>query len=272
MKFLFTSYKRLGYWDGEKQHTLKECNCYGLTWNEQDIFYSENVNTTMIRTLEGHDCGFEGLDNTHQILWHRGKLYVTNTSQDRVISWDGKHHKEIAFKPGRSDAYHINSLWCRGPCLYVLESGLTGSFPPVIRVLENDEVVDSIILERNHLLHNIYIENDFLYGCYKTIEPMSGIYKTSLKTRKMEKKPMGSDAFMRGLARTSKYFYFGMSLSEPREKRGIGDSTVLIMYKNFKIKDEIVLKDTGALCDIRIIDEPDLAHNGIACPFEGMDV
>jgi len=62
-------------------------------------------------------------------------------------------------------------------------------------------------------------------------------------------------------------FFFGLSEAKVRNERGEGDSAVLVLHDDLEVDGVIPLKDTGGLNEIRAVDGPDLAHNGMECPY-----
>lgn len=272
--FLFTSARMLGYWDGQRQHELMPGKFYGLTWDDETAWVSwqrPDVSGSLIMSLDGELLDLPWMGNVHAILYARDRLWITDTAQDQVVSvhWlDSVDYEVETFplRPGRKDTLHLNSLWEWDRRVCVLESGLEGDGCPATITC----VGDGELFEIGHRLfcHNFYVEDGWLYGCYKQREE-SGVYRMSVITGEHELHPMGENAFMRGMARGDGRFLFGQSVSVERDRRADGHSQVVVMDDDLRVVERVQLRDTGQLHAVRLLDG-DRAHNGLPFPGEGI--
>ncbi len=268
MKLLIGTINALIVWDNGHQNTIAKGNYYGVTWNEERIYCSRNPKHNPISVIDVFDKSFQLLEplffsiqpnNVHQILIIDGRLHITNTQCDRIIEYNlcSGEMKSHNWTGEEGDRCHINSIWIEGDRIYVVESGLKGKkCPPAIQVL--DKSYKSLIKHYVHTrhIHNVYMEGGEFYNCSHT-GLMKGDQELDLRKDK-------ENGFFRGLARSNTHWYIGESQVLPRPERSFGDASILVLDNDFNIADVIALKDTGQIQDIRIMDEPDLAHNGVS--------
>jgi len=264
MNFLLTTVKGYGLVQDGELSMIREADFYGLTWNDDDVFWSWNPAHIHNSVIESQQCGELSLlpvRGVHQILWAQDRLWITDTSRDRVVWWDGEqdghfqlHHNDQA------DNLHLNSLWEWDGRVVVVVSGLSGQGG-----LAKSITGDLVIELGPHFYHNVYIENDFLYGCYKDKAQRSGLFRKRLVDGPVEELPFAPGSFARGIARNDEMFLVGCSESQPREQRFEGGSQVMVISDEFEIVDTIRLEDTGQIRDVRLL-EGDLAHNGLSFP------
>jgi len=262
VKFLFTCARGVGLWDGGVEWLVRGRNCYGLTWDEERVWYSctgPHSSESFVEKLGGGRVPFPPMENVHAILWGGGRLWATDTGHDRVAWWDsGTFGSELMHRRARG-FLHLNSLWAFGDGrVGVLSSGLNGRGGDVL-FPEGGEPIHV----GPKFYHDFCVVGGWLYGNYKKDEA-SGMYRT--KGGKTRERPMPPGSFMRGLATDGETFLFGRSESKPRPERPQGDSRVVVTDAELNVREEIVLKDTGQVCALRLA-EGDLAHNGL--PFPG---
>jgi hypothetical protein len=282
-RLLVATRNKLIVWDGrpktilEKQKYYVYHHFYGITWNEGNIYVSHRLNKengviqvfdrefNWVKKLE-----FDNLHSPHQILWRDGKLYITDAYNSQVIIWGGRKTRYI--KVGSDD--HPNSVWCDGKMFYVLEHR-GARMPKGVQIFDlnfnklgrADLPGEALVKggETIHGAHNVYIENGLLYifgaGALVRYNISRGGHDRIVCHKMM------ADYYPRGLARTSDRFYIGLSEVKSRGERDKGDSFILVNDNNFKNLDVLRLRDTGALHEIRAIDNVDLAHNSLRCPL-----
>jgi hypothetical protein len=242
----------------------------GITWDKANVYLSATENTRYgIRIfnrqlVEISNLFDADLHETHQILWKRDKLYATNTGLNRIEIWDGKEWSHKAFNPSTCDVDHINAIWSKDEYFYIGEFRRRQSENEKSRVrfcnsdfsLRANVIVDQPI-------HNVYIEDGSLYNLVSG--DIYGISKIDLESGKQNYYPLfQSKVLLRGLARTESFWYIGVSRWETeRDKRHVGDAIILQLDNDFKEVDRIIMLNFGPVCDIRVIDELDLAHNGV---------
>jgi len=239
-------------------------NFYGLTWSENDVFWSWNpadVHGSVIESQKhGVIKGLPDIWDVHQILWAQGRLWITDTAHDRIIWWDGGCYGVVNMHPNdKADNLHINSLWEWDGRVSALISGLNA-----------DGYVKAINGSQTHRIgpafyHNFYAENGVLYGCYKEKDNSSGVFRKRLSDGPMDELPFPPGSFARGLARGDGVFLVGCSESLPRDRRFEGGSKIVTVDDDFKIVDAVDLPDTGQIRDVRL-PRGDRSHNGLPFP------
>ena len=256
--------KGYGLVENGKLKMVKRANFYGLTWNEEDVFWSWNHPTIHKSVIESRERGILPLEvrDVHQILWAQDRLWITCTAYDKVIWWQDGDTGFIQLHPNdAADNLHINSLWEWDGRVIAMISGLH-NIGVLISLTDDWTFVIGPIF-----YHNFYIKGDTLYGCYKDKEGVSGLFRKSLVDGQIEELPFGSGAFARGLTHDGDVFLVGCSESLPRDQRFNGGSQVLMINDEFKIVDSVELQDTGQIRDVRLL-EGDLAHNRLPFPGE----
>jgi hypothetical protein len=218
----------------------------------------------------------------HQAFWWDQKLFVANTLANRVDWWNQADDTITGLVWDHNildgDVDHINSIW-RDPdsgMFYVLEHRKMLR-PKRIRVLgpelEKTQTIeldlDCLVEHSTHCgLHNVYVECGVLF----TLGPSQLILVDGRHSDPVEVELptiVRYKHYLRGFARTKSAFFIGVSEASPGEGRPYGESRVLVVDDRFDLVGEIVLdKRFGQLMEIRIVDGPDRAHNGIPCPLE----
>lgn len=276
-KILISTMLKFVLYDGkpiilhEGDLSLGTAHYNGITWNENNIFVSASVDAKYIihkfdKSLELVDTLSEAdLHETHQIFWQNNKLYVTNTGLNRIEILENGNWSSIAWKHARYDIDHINGIWINDKRFYITEfrRRTEGAPPSIIRICDNDfNTLEEITVNRGKGIHNIYHENNTLYTL---ISSPPQIIEYNLISKKFSAFNLDvKDALIRGIARTINYWYIGVSRWEmERDKRHVGDAIVLQLDNEFNEVNRITMPDFGPVCDIRVIDELDLAHNGI---------
>lgn len=213
-----------------------------------------------------------GVEQLHQIYWHDGLLYVTNTLHDRVMVTDlnGRldtvYHAdaELAERECDADRHHINSLWGDGDHFYIAE--LHGA----IKVFTLGwQLTKTISLP--YELHGVYVEDGNLYTCASNAE---AVVRLSADEYDMVLIKVGGylgvmqdagdlyQAYTRGIARTNEHWYIGASaIQNEREARATGDSAILAFDNDWQFVESIRLPDTGQLNGVRVLGN-DRAHGG----------
>jgi hypothetical protein len=268
VEFLLACGQGVGHWDGGALRWLRRGNCYGLTWSEDELFYTRNQKhdpRSVVESWNGEPVPLSPI-NAHDILWAKSKLWVTDTGRDQVLWWDGEKVGEVAISPRGRDTLHVNSLWEWDGEVVVLESGLSGAHRgrgPKLRTLRAKQY----LLEVGDLFcHNFVAVGDWLYGCWKEPEGIrSGMYRKALPDGPLDKVAMPPGSFMRGLATDGKVMLWGRSEERPRPERPDGPSSVVVTDLELKQLGEVYMEDTGQICTVRLLAD-DLAHNGLPLP------
>lgn len=244
----------------------------GITWNEDSVFVSCAIDTKYVIRIFGKHLETIGLlpeadlHETHQIYWYNDKLYATNTGLNRIEIMDNLAWSYYAWRDCGYDTDHINGIWAHGDTFYITEFRNRGEEKQFsrIKVCYKEFVYPHVITVGNGI-HNAYVENGEIYTL--TSKP-PGLFKIGGNGNTRDFIPLSNvkDSLIRGLARTKDFWYIGVSRWETeRDKRHVGDAIILQLDNYFNEVDRIIMPDFGPVCDIRVIDEMDLAHNGI--PF-----
>jgi hypothetical protein len=286
---LIGTHRAFVLWDNGRSHVLHEGLgiYYGITWDDHQIYLVARGNqpsrmlvfdSTMHRQADLpylHE-GPPG-DGPHQALYSMGILYVPNTQRNRVECWDGEKIFHLSWGPTDGDHDHANSIW-REPeasTLWITEHRWDKR-PKRFRVLRPDHSLlrtieldpDTLSLPPSHVgMHNVYVENGTLY----TLGP-SQVIAYDLETSDVQEIELEGVVrykhYLRGLARSDDHFFIGASNFRPRQYRELGASKILVTDASFKVVEEIRLEEEwGQIMEIRLIDGPDYAHNGIPCPL-----
>lgn len=285
-RLLISTYNKLILWDG-RAHVIHEGrdhrkyhNFYGVTWNENEIFVAEGGHVSH-STYHVFDKNLKrtgklpiGLDigDPHQIYYYDGKMYIASAWHDAIFIWDGRKCSKVQWRYKES-TLHLNSVWTNGAFFYVVEHRkretpkrvmvLNMDFEPIGRV---EIPAEGFVKTKPHGIHNVYLEGDFLYTC----SPRAFVRFNIVTKRAEPVVPSGlvnAAHYVRGLARVPSRWFIGLSEAKVRNERGQGDSAILVLHDDLTVEDVIPLDGTGGLNEIRAIDGPDLAHNGIECPY-----
>lgn len=250
---------------------------YGISWDYKQIYMMSQAGPFIhIWTGENKisDCKLvpfpHRIDDTHQILWYEGILYVTHTGRNRIETWDGERSRIYEWSQDRGQGTeHINSIWCDGYLFYVCEHRY-GKLPAKIRIFnlnfELKNTIEFYDLNTDHAcgIHNVYVENEILYTL-----SINHLIRRNLITGETKSSDIRSHkdiGYLRSFARSRDKFYIGESAVAVREDRRKGDSSVLILDNDLQIVDIIRLKDTGQIHEIRLL-KNDRAHNNLDCPI-----
>lgn len=277
-KILITTMLKFVLWDGSKAHILHEgdlslgdARYYGITWDKDNVYVAATINTKYLIRAFTRDFVSKGilpdvdLHDTHQIFWYDDRLYVTNTGLNRIEIWNDVKWSNHAWNRSTCDIDHINGVWVDTlGSFYFSEFGNRGEDkkPSKIRVCNfNLETIREINMGDG--IYNVYSDLTGIYTLASKKTPRIIRTSHSLNIYGFNPLPVAG-GLIRGLARTKDYWYIGVSHWETeRDKRHIGDTIILQLDNYFREVDRITIPNFGPVCDIRVIDEPDLAHNGI---------
>lgn len=133
-----------------------------LTKKSNGIILVYDFNFTLIETLKPDFP----LHEIHEILWHEGKLYITNTAYDMIAIYDGTIWQQwypLGKNKGRKqDISHFNSISIYNDILYILAHNF-GSSSVHIFSLQTKERIDTIQL--GSLAHNMWLDRNDVYVC-----------------------------------------------------------------------------------------------------------
>ncbi len=243
-------------------------NYNGITWDtnalyvasSQDFQYNVRVFDRELRqmaTITGD------LHQSHQALHAAGKLWVTNTGKNRIECWDGSEWTWYAFNPSPCDIDHVNGIWHDGTRFWITEFRHRPNKPSVVRVCDGDMQLQETMTV-GPPIHNVYIEGNRMFNLVS--RQFKGLLETDLETGETKRHHVQGEAnnLVRGLARTRDRWLVGLSRWEPeRGDRHKGDAVIVFLDNAFNEVDRWTVPDAGPVCDVRVISEPDLAHNGV---------
>jgi hypothetical protein len=261
---------------------LRAKHFWGISWSKEEVFVAiedsilflskENTVTQLVSDVEFRDI--------HQILFVDGFLYVTNTKNNtinRIDLFDEKI-KKIDWicdnvKIGEKIGNHVNSIYCHDNHFYVCFHNW-GLRPAEIRKYDKNFDLCEIYKGIGFQNHNIHIENNTLYSLNSQGK---NLIKLDLKTKRVKFKKIDtclygipeSCSYGRGLARTENNFFIGLSKEAVRDKRN-DLAWIIALDNNLNYVDKLCLPEECQLKDIRVISEPDYAHNGIPFPIKGI--
>ena len=244
-------------------------NYNGITWDSRAVYVTSSDNFQYVVRVFDREFRqvarlLTDLHQTHQAIHVNGKLYVTNTGKNRVEIWDGREWRWVAFNPSPHDIDHVNGIWHDGTRFWVTEFRHRPSKPSVVRICDEDLG----LLETRAVgppIHNVYIESGRMFNLVS--RQFKGLLETDLAMGDTVRHHVRGEEnnLVRGLARTRDRWFVGLSRWEPeRGERHKGDAVVVVLDNGFREVDRWTVPDAGPVCDVRVISEPDLAHNGIS--------
>ena len=237
---------------------------YGLTWDETYVYVgarywdiSEHDHLIVLdrdlHRVDEYELPTGGM--LHQILWHDGWIYLTDTKTDRVLRWRGGKWETVFDLGTGGDVYHINSLWHDGVHFWAI--GLHG------HVWRDWELWTQFPFEA----HNIYVEDESLIVCASNQQAVSvngQLVNLEGPVSSMQAAGAPWRVYTHGLARGPDAFYIGAAMVEPeRFERKKGDSVVVVFDPDWQYREVLRFEDVGGIHDIRVLGA-DRAHNGIA--------
>jgi hypothetical protein len=256
---------------------------YGITWNNNDVYYCNN--NSIAKNYQNYDAPYVaslgGHMDVHQLLFYESLLYATlarnNEVREFVVGLQINKRRTwpefVSEAKEHQDYTHINSIFIQNRKVYLCHHN--NGKPSFISVHEKSKympIVDTVE-DVGLYNHNVYVEGDYLY----TLD--SGnckITKINLKTKGKEQVDLNPQkcrtnpnaTFLRGLARTEKYFVIGACQNLPKLERHKEKSFLILLDSNLNFVDSMAIPYADQVRDIRVIGEMDLAHNGILYPFE----
>jgi len=253
--------------------------CYwGITWNEKDVFaikreFGETFFVHVFDRKLKETGKFEvpGVKDPHQIFWKDGKLYIANTGHNRITIWDGKDFGEFAWNKTGRDDNHINSIWADDEYFYFIENRgdphLGGRSRIRAYLKRNMELTSNYQVGRD--VHNVMFEKRNYYICSSADKSLL-CYSWAKKEVTMEWRANlelnNPKVFTRGLAYDGECFYVGISESRTKQEKKdkvIKDGRIAVINNDFKTAGIIQLPKSDSVHDVRLMDKPDYAHNGV---------
>ena len=238
---------------------------YGLTWDEENVWYMVDSDRTTYRRDQLALLGHEYLDipgeytGSHQIHYHDGVIAITCAGSSELAIVD------LEVEADRSRFYwgndHINSVFADGDTWWVNSNNVTTrSWSEIVQIDNQGNVLQEYSVGKQ--VHNIAKIGDLLYVCSSGDGKFIEANLTDDTTREIS----GLN-WVRGLTVTEKHIIIGSSITEPdRQKRFAGGCQVhLLDRETLEILDTLMFTDIGPIHEIRGT-VGDLAHNGIDFP------
>lgn len=283
-KLLISTYAGVVLWESGdwrflRRRPLDDYNfCfYGITWDDAGHIYVAESGIPYGRRGRvgiydrkfkylGEIAALGDLVTPHQMFWWDGMLYIANSGRNRLDTYDTANHTTdtVEWLEASGDVDHVNSVWCDNYRFYVVEHRRKQQ-PKRIRVFDLQwNVADTIEIPDVEGLHNVYMKG----GRLVTLAH-NAILRVYLGTSHRERvNAFAVKGYLRGLAHTPLHWYVGQSQVRRRGERGKGPCQFHILNRDFGLVKTVQLEDTGGITEIRVVDEPDLCHNGIMCPLE----
>jgi hypothetical protein len=257
---------------------------YGISWDPTGtrlaLSHSGTDNTALV-DLAGYAQSERGyvsvagepsslpLSAPHQILWIEDEWVVaTNTGRNAIVKISAADKSSRQFRydeplwdrltPHGTEGSHYNSLFCRDGLLYVVahnfdkESYILSLDWPSMREVERMSVPASGI-------HNLWIDPA---GRWITCDSDNGALIDARTGTCLWSN--GKQGYLRGLAAADNLVLTGLTLSCPRDGRLLSETGLWVIDSDtWQTRDYFDLGRFGAVHEIRIIDRPDLCHNGV---------
>lgn len=279
MKFLITTSKSFSIYDKKVEDIFFEEDnnrIYGLTWDNENIYvggYNPQKKNDNVRIFDKF-FNFKNflkmphpLKGCHQIFYYINKLYVMNTDSNSidVLNVENNNWKRRGWT-GSANHTHINSIWSDGKHIYVCEHN--GRKPPsrIVQKGMNFGKDLDIISKAGLQIHNVYIEDGFIFTCNSANFCLT---KIDMKSKKqiMHKRidAFGSDEwFTRGLCRFGEYWAIGLSfpVKNRADRADAHKGGIAILNNKFEVVEQIPIFNRGQIHEIRAFKD-DKCHNGI---------
>ena len=255
---------------------------YGISWSNSNVYVlrrwgkrTEGSGEVVILDGQLEEVGILPGDfpDGHQIFYKDGKVYVTATSKNAigVVDVDTGCVEFRNWTQFTYDVNHLNSIWHDdvdfwvGMHNYAEKEDSEFETSQVVRINNSfDSVSKSIAIGSG--LHNVVVMDDVLYVC------SSGdgkIVAYDLWTDTIVNE-LYIGEWLRGVSITRDFVVLGSSATLPKELRATGDSGLFLLDREFNVLDHRVITGCGPVYDLRVINLPDYAHNGISFPGRGL--
>jgi hypothetical protein len=295
MKVLVTTPLYLLLVDLENRHVrpveFHRAEYYGISWQPDglDLYLShsglDNESLVDITTYARSETGWisygkcetgKFLSQPHQIICAPdGRIVCSNTGRNCLTVIDllkPGYFQEARISEPRWDRIfpeqnggdHLNSVFINGDTLYVMaqrfdKGSLVAEFSyPDLTLLKTHACGN------RRQLHNIWVTDEIqMIACHSE----TGALVELITDRVLW--TCGLPIYLRGLAATDKVVILGESGRNKRDLRKTSVGGLWILDREtWKALDYLCLGPFGAVNEVRILDEPDLAHHG--SPFAGL--
>jgi len=248
---------------------------YGITWSSDTLYCSSPYNLYRFdksSNMQKTPLKDKSVGDIHQILYHGGVLYLTNTEYNSIDMLDPVTLERVdVLEVGdqRRDINHINSLFFKNNKLYACFHNNNTSNADIVEYTDKKQTRKLSDLGRMN--HNIYIDDsntlfnlDSKNGCVVKIN----LDKPALRDKINFRQKAETYNFGRGFAKTKDLFLIGVShWAKKRKERESTRGFVIVFDNDFNLIEKISLPVDAQVKDIRVTSEPDLAHNEIPYPL-----
>ena len=216
-------------------------------------------------------CSRRQLSHAHQILCTSDRRVVcSNTGRNCLtvldpespylsVEWHSSDRRWDRESSADNRGEHLNSVFERDGALWVMAhrfdrgSRVTRLAYPSLRIVESFDVPWCTGM------HNLWTEGD---GTLLALDSFGGAIVEARSGDVWLQLPM--DGLLRGVASTQTHLLVGSSPLGARSGRQAGDPRILAFDRiRGMLTMEVMLEGAGCVRDIRILDEPDLAHHGV---------
>lgn len=237
---------------------------YGLTWSEDLMFVycwggyhwievlDHNLKS-VDRILAGTEIG-----DSHQIAWHKDRLWVCHTNWERYVVCDVAGNVERIWTPlpergiGRPGSPHFNSIWFHAGDVFIVASNWGEAPAEILRYSPELELIDRFPAAL--AAHSVYRHQ----GKYLTLGTGQVLWGNKAF-------PLPSCEVMKGIVCAGGRMFFGVQQNIPRrqERRRARAGWICEVSTDTLEPLHMCNFGRGQVNEIRALDEPDYAHHGI---------
>ena len=253
---------------------------FGITWDYDHVYVA---NRRFICRYD-HNLKFQDKlgpfleQNPHQIACYSGRIWMAATSFDCLLeivptpgntnhAWYSAATGDLCDAPAeKKDTRHVNSLVNVGGVFFVLSHNRGLKNSELLRFRPGRPETHAAMELDATKAHNLYVSRKWLTldtGGTKGLLDFDFVSQTK---RRLQFHPTW---FVRGMVGNHRYVCVaGFPPQARRYNRQFCDSTLKIVdLRSFDVVDEMVLKDIGAVNDMRLAGEKDRCHHN-EIPFE----
>lgn len=252
---------------------------YGITWNDDFMYLAKRCECCHTQCVEVLDRDLEYVNSivkaayedallwdVHQIQWYGGRLWITSSGKNSILSCDRDGNDINVWYPnpevqGR-DVNHFNSVWFHAGMVYVVAHNKA---PSDVWIFKYPELTLVDKHRVGHNAHNIVVvdNNEIVLDSYhgRAVYYAGGAVS------------LPDNGYPRGLAvklgkeTADNVFVVGNSTNCDREHRSAKkDGSIQVYDGNWNLIGNIML-DMGQVYEIRLLDVSDYAHHGM--PWRG---
>ena len=187
------------------------------------------------------------LRDMHEIAWHEGTLWVSNSYDDMIALFDGSHWSQW-FPLGSNsneprDIHHFNSFLFEGDRLWLLAHN-RGASELLAFSTQTRQLQERIAL--GNCAHNIWRESGQLHTCSSAEGRILGEHGFLLET----------GGFPRGVACDETTRCVGISELAERQERDMSNGKLLVYDRQWGLQKTIELAGEGLILDMHPLPDP----------------